>query len=60
MIYWVKIEKMDAHTYIIPSFPNGRRKLFRLNGRLLYIWLLDYFLVKLRLLVEEKLVESLV
>jgi hypothetical protein len=30
---------MDAHAYIIPSFLDGRRKLFRLNGRLLYIWL---------------------
>jgi hypothetical protein len=35
----VKIEKMDAHAYIIPSFSKGIRKLFRLNGRLLYIWL---------------------
>jgi hypothetical protein len=23
MIYQVKIEKMDVHAYIIPSFPNG-------------------------------------
>jgi hypothetical protein len=35
----MKIEKMDAHAYIIPSFPNGRRKLLRFSGRLLYIWL---------------------
>jgi hypothetical protein len=39
MIYYVKIEKMGAHAYIIPSFPSGRRRLPRLNGRLLYIWL---------------------
>jgi hypothetical protein len=35
----MKIEKMDAHAHIIPSFPNGRRKLLRLNGRLWYVWL---------------------
>jgi hypothetical protein len=35
----MKIEKVDVHTYIIPSFPNGGRKLFRLKGRFLYIWL---------------------
>jgi hypothetical protein len=39
MIYQVKIEKMGVHAYIIPSFPNGGRKLFRLEGRLLYVWL---------------------
>jgi hypothetical protein len=38
MIYQVKIEKMDVHAYI-PSFPNGGRKLFKLKGRLLYVWL---------------------
>jgi hypothetical protein len=35
----VKIEKMDVRAYIISSFPNGGRKLFRLKGRLLYVWL---------------------
>jgi hypothetical protein len=35
----MKIEKMDAHAYIIPSFLNGRRKLLRLSERLLYVWL---------------------
>jgi hypothetical protein len=35
----MKIEKMDAHAYIAPSFPNGRRKLFRIKGGFLYIWL---------------------
>jgi hypothetical protein len=35
----MKIEKMDAHAYIIPSFPNGRRKLLGLNRRLWYVWL---------------------
>jgi hypothetical protein len=43
----VKIEKMDVHAYIIPSFPNGRKRLLRLNGRLLYIslrrnWMLSW------------------
>jgi hypothetical protein len=35
----MKIEKMDAHAYIIPSFPNGRRELLKLTRRLLYDWL---------------------
>jgi hypothetical protein len=35
----MKIEKIDAHAYIIPSFSNGRRKLLRLNRRLWYVWL---------------------
>jgi hypothetical protein len=35
----MKIEKMDVHAYIIPSFPNGERKLFKLKGRLLYVGL---------------------
>jgi hypothetical protein len=39
MIYQVKIEKMDVHAYFILNFPNGGRKLFRLKGRLLYVWL---------------------
>jgi hypothetical protein len=38
MIYQVKIEKMDVHAYIIPSFPDGGKKFFRLKGRLLYVW----------------------
>jgi hypothetical protein len=58
----VKIEKMDAHAYIIPSFPNGRRRLQAQWKALVHLAeeKLDDFLVKLRLLVEEKLVESLV
>jgi hypothetical protein len=35
----MKIEKIDAYAYIIPNFPNGRRKLLGLRGRLLYVWL---------------------
>jgi hypothetical protein len=35
----MKIEKMDVLTDIIPSFLNGGRKLFRLKGRHLYVWL---------------------
>jgi hypothetical protein len=39
MVYQVKIEKVGVHAYIIPSFPNGGRELFRLKERLLYVWL---------------------
>jgi hypothetical protein len=39
MICQVKIEKMGVHAYIIPSFSNGGRMLFRLKGGLLYVWL---------------------
>jgi hypothetical protein len=35
----MKMEKVDVHAYIIPSFPNGGRKLFRLEGKFLYVWL---------------------
>jgi hypothetical protein len=41
----MKIEKMDAHAYIIPSFLSGRRKLLRFNGRLLYIWLMRNWII---------------
>jgi hypothetical protein len=61
MNYQVKIEKMGVHAYIIPSFSNGGRKLFRFKGKALVCLAeekLDDFLVKLRLLVEEKMVES--
>jgi hypothetical protein len=39
MIYQMKIGKMDVLNYIISSFPNGGRKLFKLKGRFLYVWL---------------------
>jgi hypothetical protein len=35
----MKTKKVDVLAYIIPSFLNGGRKLFRLKERLFYVWL---------------------
>jgi hypothetical protein len=35
----MKMENVDVDAYIIPSFSNGGRKLFRLERRFLYVLL---------------------
>jgi hypothetical protein len=59
----VKIEKMDTHAYMIPSFPEWEKAASLAQWKALVQLAeekLDDFLVKLKLLVEEKLLKSLV